>query len=202
MNLLDPNLNEPITFERLTYVSPLNRFEPGPMRELAVMGDPVWVGLGRGRKSWFDLAHWLGQRGIVCEISGPFWTLVEMVQYEHDYSFAQAHVFRMDYEAVALVQMDRAEDIVRFERELLRGFGRPARECVMRSISRTEIERRADIVEQVKNTAIEVSVSHTAMVCSQTARLRRRAADDKMTVPELIRMVLHAELTPDEEWEG
>jgi hypothetical protein len=155
MNLLDPNLNEPITFERLIYISGLNGFEPGTRRELAVLGDPVRVGLGRGRKSWFDLAHWLGERGIVCEISGPFWTMVEMEHYEHDCSFAQAHVFRIDYEAVALVRMDRVEDIVRFERELLRGFGRPARECVMRSISRAEIECDAAIVEKVKNTTVE-----------------------------------------------
>jgi hypothetical protein len=37
---------------------------------------------------------------------------------------------------------------------------------------------------------------------TQFKAIRRRAADDKITVPELIRMVLHAELMPDEEWEG
>jgi hypothetical protein len=72
MNLIDLNANELVQLERLTYISGLQRIEPGPRRELALMSDPVRVGLGG--KSWYDLAEWLGQRSIACAIEGPFWT--------------------------------------------------------------------------------------------------------------------------------
>jgi hypothetical protein len=47
MNLLDFPLNEPVQFERLTYINGLNGIEPGPRREYAVLGDLYgsdWVG--------------------------------------------------------------------------------------------------------------------------------------------------------------
>lgn len=48
MNQIDLNApNEPVLIERHTYVDGLQGFEPGLRRELAVLGDPVRVGLGK-----------------------------------------------------------------------------------------------------------------------------------------------------------
>jgi hypothetical protein len=46
MNLRNLNTEQPVQFERIRVVSGLN----GPMPEIAVLGGPVQVGLGK--KSW------------------------------------------------------------------------------------------------------------------------------------------------------
>jgi hypothetical protein len=114
MQWFDPNTEQPVSFDKLVYIDLLKGMSAGSQRVMAVLGDPVWVALGN--RSWFDLAHWLGEPGI----ESPYWT--------HWYAemnvsrYTNWTMFRIAYEAQAHVQMDRAEDQVRFERALLRAF--------------------------------------------------------------------------------
>jgi hypothetical protein len=145
-----PNSQEPITFERLVYIDGLDGLQAGSQRVLAVLGDPVRVGLGK--RCWYDLAHWLGERGIECEVAGPNWTDWSTQSYG---MLTGSTTFRIEYEAQAHVRMERVEDQVRFERELLRGFGRPAKMGVMRAFSHEELERDLGIVGFMKRALLD-----------------------------------------------
>lgn len=69
MNLLAPNLNEPVQFERLTYIAGLDGLCAGPVRVMAVLNESTRLCLGK--RSWYDLAQRLGARDIPCEVQGP-----------------------------------------------------------------------------------------------------------------------------------
>jgi hypothetical protein len=134
MNLLDPNSQEAVQFETLSYISGLTGFEPGTRRDLAVLGDPLRLGLGW--HSWWSLAEWLGSRDIVCTIEGPFWT-----QWAIRPRFglpSDSWCFDHDLEAQALVWIEGADDNRRFERLPLQKFG-------VRKVSKTlELESLSD----------------------------------------------------------
>jgi hypothetical protein len=134
MQWTDPNQQEPVSFERLVYINSLDGLHAGSKRVLAVLHDPLRLGLGN--RSWYDLAHWLGERGIECELSGPYWTHWEATQ--HQSWITDQTMFKLAYEAEAHVRMFRVEDVVRFERALLRGFGRPARMGVAQRVTQQE----------------------------------------------------------------
>jgi hypothetical protein len=123
MNLIDANSQEPISFEKLVYIDSLKGISAGRQRVMAVLHDPVQVGLGS--KSWYDLAQWLGQRGIVSAVQGPLYTAWKGLRMED--SFRDFHIYEIMVEARALVRLHADEDVVRYERELLRTFGRPYR---------------------------------------------------------------------------
>jgi hypothetical protein len=152
MNLLDLNSQEPVVFETLTYVSGLSGFQPGARHDLAVCGDPLRLALGK--RSWWDLAEWLGARGVKCTVEGPYWTHWS-ANLSDLWNSLLAYRFKVEYEAQAHVRMYRDEDIVRFERELLRGFGRPAKMGVMRAFSREELERDLGIVGFMKRDLLD-----------------------------------------------
>ena len=147
MNLLDTDMMEQVQFERLTYINGLDGFQPGPRREYAVIGDPLRLSLGN--RSWWDLAHWLGERDIICEISGPYWTYWSSDQIES--LFNDWTTLKIAYEALALVRIERAEDTVRFERALLRGFGRPARMGVAQTVTQQEQRQHDGVVRYVRD---------------------------------------------------
>lgn len=141
MNWLDPNQQEQVTYDRLTYIDGLSGILAGPRRVLAVLHDPVQLGLGR--RCWYDLAEWLGQRAIECELQGPLYQ-AWVVQQIAD-PFRDTIRFSVTYEALALVWLRHVEDVVRYERELLRGWGRPERLTRGRLCTAFEIRSDPDL---------------------------------------------------------
>jgi hypothetical protein len=145
MNWIDIDSVDAVTYERIQIVSGLTGFQPGRMAEIAVLGEPLRLGLGK--QSWWDLAHRLNERDIACEISGCYWThwSVDLDVSRHtDWT-----VFKIEYEAQAHVRMFRDEDVVRFERAALRAFGRPARMGLAQTVTRQEVERDLAVVGYV-----------------------------------------------------
>jgi len=121
MNWLSINQAEPVAFERIRFVSELDRSLAGPMVEIGVLPGATQVGLGK--RSWYELAEWLGQRGIVGTMAGLYWS--HRRTRLDDLTPRVSYLYRVEYEAMALVWMERVEDQVRFEREVLKRFGRP-----------------------------------------------------------------------------
>src|SRR5260370_29976176 len=74
MNFRGLTPEQRVQFERLQVVSGLHGFEPGPIAEIAVLGEPLRLGLGR--KSWYDLAEWLGARAVECTMEGPYYPVL------------------------------------------------------------------------------------------------------------------------------
>jgi len=141
MNLTDSIQQEQVTHDRLTYIDGLSGILAGPRRVMALFGDPVQLGLGR--RCWYDLAEWLGARDCECELQGPlYWAWI--VQQRAD-PFRDTIRFSVTYEALALVWLRRVEDVVRYERELLRGWGRPQPLRVSRLYSTFEIRSDPDL---------------------------------------------------------
>jgi hypothetical protein len=85
-------------------------------------------------------------------MAGPYWS--HWRTRLDDLTPRVSYLYRVEYEAMALVWMERVEDQVRFEREVLKRFGRPVQMGQAHCFTRQEMEQNLNIVGEVRRNLI------------------------------------------------